>query len=695
MVRLRGDRALWLITLLGAALRFLNLRGDLPCVLHYDEPTLVDNAVWMWSDHTLNPHFFNYPTGMIYLLAALFGLILLGGTIGGQFAGWSVAVTWLAGGTYPRPPQGGVLYFYPTWGVTTLYLIARSVSALAGTATIPLVYAIARRIGCSLGASRLAAFAVAVSSLMVEHSHLATTDAAATCLATAALLLILRAEQGSTRSWLLAGAATGLAAGFKYNLGLVAALLALLAVWRLRVDGSIVWRRLALAAAASIAAFLMTTPYALIDAPRFTRDLGYEFHRVSNVTEMFQGAKEIETSSAEKLLDIFGTHLGPFGMAAALVGLWFALRTRRFAPTAVAAWVLICLLPMLRWQSLYARYLVGPWPMILLLAIVAIWELMSLLSRSRARLRPLVAGALTVAVLLPSEIQLLKRERTRSRPDPRVELSEWLEQNLPHGVPVVGEKAGPFPNSDLVPIEVTDFLGRSTPEKYLDRGVQYLIETGRAKLIAGKAPFREVQENQEAIRRQSDVLWSKERYRVYKLRGGPTWLDAVTQSIATKRLNDARRTLEAAIQSEPNNRLAWQLLGETAAEQGDTLVALAALQAAADYDSLQPEVALYLSKLHIARREYTAAIHRLSLAAEGEPDDPTVLNNFAVAYLSRARGYLRAGERAQGEADWRAALDYARRYQTAGKGDPRFNTLLEQVERQGVKWGFANEPPAR
>lgn len=695
MVRLRGDRGLWYITLLGAVLRFLNLRGDLPYVLHYDEPTLVDNAVWMWGNHTLNPHFFNYPTGMIYLLAGLFGLVMLGGTITGHFAGWSAALTWLSAGTYARPPQGGVLYFYPTWGVTTLYLIARGVSALAGTVTIPLVYAIARRVGCSNGAARLAALAVALSSLTVEHSHLATTDAAATCLATAALLLALRAEHGSTRSWILAGAMAGLAAGFKYNLGLVAALLALLAAWRVRQDGPVVWRRLALAAAASIAAFLLTTPYAVIDFGRFGRDLGYEFHRVSNVTEMFQGAKEIETSSAEKLFDIFGTHLGVLGMAAALGGLVLSLRTRRFAPTAVAVWVLLCLLPMLRWQSLYARYLLGPWPMILLLAIVAIWALGSFLSRSRAQLRPLATGVLAVAVLLPSEIQLVKRERTRGRPDPRVELSHWLEQNLPHGVPVVGEKAGPFPNSDLVPIEVTDFLGRSTPEEYLDRGVQYLIETGRAKLIAGKAPFHEVLENQEAIRRQSDVLWSKERYRVYKLRGGPAWLDPVTQSIANRQLNDARRALEAAIQAEPNNRLAWQLLGETAAEQGDTLVALAALQTAAEYDSLQPEVALYLSKLHIARREYTAAIHRLSLAQQGQPDDPTVLNNFAVAYLSRARGHLRAGERAQSERDWRDALEFARRYQTAGKGDPRFNTLLEQVERQGVKWGFANEPPAQ
>ena len=688
MVRLRGDRVLWAITLLGAALRFLNLAGDLPCVLHYDEPTLIDNAVWMWTNHTANPLFFNYPTGLIYLLAGLFGLVLAGGMAIGRFASWDAALAWLSTGTYPRPPQGGVLYFYPTWGVPALYLIARSVSAIAGTATIPLVYAVARRADCSVGVARLAAFAVAVSSLAVEHSHLATTDAAATCLATVALLLILRAEKAGTRAWIAAGAMAGLAAGFKYNLGLVAGLLALLAVWRARGGDKSVWGKLGLAALSAVAAFLLTTPFALIDPARFGRDLAYELHRVTSVTEMFTGAREVEASTAAKLLDIFWSHLGLGGIAATLLGLWLTLRSRRFAPTAVAMWVLLCLLPMLRWQSLYARYLLGLWPALLLLATIGVWETARYLSRRKPAAEPLLIGALALAAFLPSEIRLVQRETTRARPDPRVELSSWINEHIPEGTQLVAERSGPFPDPERTPVEVVDFLGRSTPAQYLDRGLSYLIETGRVRLIEGKAPFREVLQNEEAIRAASDVLWSKQRYAVYKLRGQPEWFEPVTRAIAESRFEDARRSLSAAIEQDRWNRLAWQLLGETEVARGDTLTAMAALMRAAAIDSLQLEVALLLSKLHIARGEYDEAIHRLELADRTTKEDATTLNNFAVAYLSRARVRLRAGDRPGAESDWTRALGFADRYRESGKGDPRFNALRDQVVRQGARWGF-------
>ncbi|MDM7915778.1 MAG: hypothetical protein QUU85_11040, partial [Candidatus Eisenbacteria bacterium] len=139
---IRRDRVLWLVLAAAAALRFWRIGGDLPYVLHYDEPTLVDNAVWMIQGRTLDPHFLNYPTGLIYLLALLYGIVLLGGVAFGRFDGIAGGIAWLSAGTYPRPAEGGVLYFYPTIGVPALYLIGRGVSALAGVATVALVYTV-------------------------------------------------------------------------------------------------------------------------------------------------------------------------------------------------------------------------------------------------------------------------------------------------------------------------------------------------------------------------------------------------------------------------------------------------------------------------------------------------------------------------------------------------------------------------
>jgi 4-amino-4-deoxy-L-arabinose transferase-like glycosyltransferase len=114
-----------------------------------------------------------------------------------------------------------VLYFYPTIGVPTLYLIGRCLSALAGALAIPLVYALAIRSNGSRTMARIASLLLALSPLAVEHAHVITTDTAAMAIATFALLTVLRAEGGTTRHWVISGALGGLAAGIKYNAGLI------------------------------------------------------------------------------------------------------------------------------------------------------------------------------------------------------------------------------------------------------------------------------------------------------------------------------------------------------------------------------------------------------------------------------------------------------------------------------------------
>lgn len=688
MVSLKqADRYLLAAVSVGAIVRLLNLGRDLPYVLHYDEPTLVDNAVWMWENRTLNPHFFNYPTGMIYLLAGLFGLILLGGTMIGQFASWAEALAWLSTGTYDRPPQGGVLYFYPTIGVPLLYLIARGLSVVAGTITIALVYGIAIRAGFGRGAARLAAFAVALSSMAVEHSKLATTDMSATCLATAAIYVALSADREGRRPWIVSGLLTGLAAAFKYNLGLVGGVLVLIALWRrLPGTGMAAWRRLLLAAGVSLATFLLLNPFAVFDTARFARDLGYEFRRVTSVTEMFVGAKEIEPTTVEKLGGIFWLNLGPFGIAAVLFGLVLAVRQRRLGPSLLLAWMAIALLPMLRWQSLYPRYLLGIWPVLLTFAAYGVWEAARMLRRLPFAPALVLVSA---AAFYPSEQRLWQRESTRSRPDPRIALTEWLETNLPPGTLVVSEKAGPFATSGRLPIEVVDFLGRSEPRGYLDRGILHLVETGRAALVRGKEQFADLLARQEEIRARSDVLWESGKYRVYRLRGGADWVEPVKRAIAAGDLVTAGTRLEQIVASSPGDRLAWHTLGEVAVMVADTSLALQALERASALDTLQAETALALSQLYIGLGRFDDALRRLRAIEPIAPEDAAMLNNMTVALLSRAQDRRRHGDTAGSRSDWNAASRYAARYVESGKGDPRFNGLRDQVVRMGERWGYA------
>ncbi|MBD3162276.1 MAG: phospholipid carrier-dependent glycosyltransferase, partial [Candidatus Eisenbacteria bacterium] len=646
---MRRDPILWLLLAIGGFLRFWGIDGDLPYVLHYDEPTLIDNAVWMLQHETLHPHFFNYPTGLIYLLAGLFGALLLGGRLIGRFEGGQEAIDWLTAGTYTRPPEGGVLYFYPTVGVPTLYLIGRIVSATAGVLTIALVYALARRCGTSRGTARLASLLFALAPLAVAHAHLITTDSAAMAAGTLALLAVLRAEEGGARRWLLAGALGGMAAGIKYNAGLVVLVLPVLAVWLWRSRPTAMIRPLLLAALAAILAFLLLTPFAVLDPEAFLGDLGHELRRVSSVMERFQDAAAVEASPVEKLGEIFWHHLGPVGI---LVGLWGAIRairSRRFAMVAIVVWVAVSLLPQLRWQTLYARYLLPSWPGVILLVALGLSDLAARLRTGlahRPRVGRLAVVALVALVLVGPLHRLVLRESRRLRPDPRIRMTEWIESNVPHGETLVMEPGGPFPGREHYTIQRIDFLGQFTPEEYRARGVRYLITSGRARLVEGEEEFRSVRENLEEIRRNSRVVWESGRHAVRVLEGWPEWEDSVRAAVSRGDLVLARRILEErAGKGDPPPRV-WKRLGEIRSALGDVPSALDAYRRAARIDTADAELAFALSNLHLERGDWDAALDELDRARRLAPLDPLVPHNLAVAHLYRARHRFEAGDRA-------------------------------------------------
>jgi 4-amino-4-deoxy-L-arabinose transferase-like glycosyltransferase len=690
---MRKDRILWLILALGAALRFWKIDGDLPYVFHYDEPTLIDNAVWMLQGGTLNPHFFNYPTGLIYLLAGLFGLLLFWGTVFGQFAGWKAAIAWISAYTYPRPPEGGVLYFYPTIGLPVLYLIGRFVSVLAGVGAVVILYAVARRAGGSVRLARLAALMLAISPLAVEHSHLITTDMTATMLATACLLAAMIAEGKGRSAWIKAGILGGLAAGVKYNAGLVVVVLALLALWKWRAGGAKreTTRNLALAAGAALAVFLVTTPFALLDLSRFVKDLGYEFHRVGSITASFRGAEAVEATPGEKLAGILWHNLGIFGLAAVFWGAVLAVRSRSYARIAVVVWVAVEVLPQLRWWSLYARYLLLAWPAVLLLAA---WGIEDAARRAAGLFRQasspigLATAVLAVLVLVPGTAQLATREIRRARPDPRVSMTEWIEQNIPHGSRVVVEPAGAFPSNAHFTIDRVDFLGRSTPDEYLARGVRFLAASGREKLVEGKDPYRGVEENLRLIREDSDVPWSSGKYTIYFLRGENSWLGAVEEAMAKKDFAGARSVLEGVAKAGGGTPYLYKQLAEARLQMGDTTAAMQAYREVARRDTTDVDPYLALGDYALGRGDLNGSLRELEAARRIAPRAPIVFHNLAVTYLYRARERLRAGDRDGSRIDWQLAKESAAFCAKTAPGDSAMVRVLDQVLRMGRRWGF-------
>jgi 4-amino-4-deoxy-L-arabinose transferase-like glycosyltransferase len=253
------------LLLLASLLRLAGLSWGLPDERHYfsyhpDEAPLLFPALTI-SQGDWNPHFFNYGTLYIYLVAL------------------PARVLGLAPGPLPEAP---------------LYLLARLLSALFGVASVYLLF----RLGSLIGGGRLGLLSAAILALLPLHlvlSHYATVDAASVfflLLAAIGWAKILR--DGSWGGYLLAGAATGAAAAAKYSLAVALVMLpvaALLSTSPRPKRRAVPARALRLAAALAAAgiAFLLGCPYALSLAgglhlnPEFVEGFRFE------LTHMRQG----------------------------------------------------------------------------------------------------------------------------------------------------------------------------------------------------------------------------------------------------------------------------------------------------------------------------------------------------------------------------------------------------------------------
>ena len=212
--RRRSALALLPLVLLAALVRLPGTARNLPFVFHWDEPTLVNLSTWLFTEGSLNPRFFNYPGGMIYLLGLLFLLTLLGGMLVGAYPGWAAGVKALAVGTYPRPPGGGVIYRFPTRGAPMAYILGRLFSVVLGTLTVWWAARLAERLA-GRWAAWLAGGLLALNALHAANSVLVTTDVA--CGAFLAWFLLALVNGRSPRT---AGIALGLAAACKYTGGI-------------------------------------------------------------------------------------------------------------------------------------------------------------------------------------------------------------------------------------------------------------------------------------------------------------------------------------------------------------------------------------------------------------------------------------------------------------------------------------------
>jgi 4-amino-4-deoxy-L-arabinose transferase-like glycosyltransferase len=304
-MRLRGSRnstwgppglALVALLALAAVLRSVGLEYGLPfALLNPDEQSIVPRAWRMVHGGGLDPHWFDYPTLVMYVLA--------------PFQAWQGAPS---------------------------YLAARIVIVVLGLAAVAAAWWLGRR-AYGLVAAAVAAAATAVETTHVAYSHMAVTDVPLTVGVAACLALCV------TGRLELAGLAAGLATSAKYP-GVFLAVPIVVAGWRRR-------RRVALSLALAVAAFLLTSPFVAVHPLQAWRDA----ERVQRLGRDGWLGFEHDHWAGIAFSARLWHGLGP-ALLVAVLGLGLALWRRSRADLVLASFVLAYFLDLLTLRAHFDRY---------------------------------------------------------------------------------------------------------------------------------------------------------------------------------------------------------------------------------------------------------------------------------------------------------------------------------------------------
>ena len=430
--RLRpGWAAVALLAILATA-AYLRLRGiswGLPYSFQNADESLMVEKGFSMARGNVNPGWFYYPSFFFAMLGALYwftGLVLHG----------AAAASFVAPGALVLDP-------------TPFFLSARLLVATCGVVSVYLLYRIGTE-GYSRSVGLLAALFLAVTPLHVRYSHVAVTDVPAVTLGLLALLFFVRATQRRSGRALFAGAlAAGLATSTKYNLGMLV-LPAAVAAWYACGDparrrGVLSFtRHLASRVAMPMAiAFLVGSPFALLDLPHFLRDLSAQ-NRI--VADGWLGFERVDSGYWYNLAVNLPSSLGLVLVLLGMAGLVLAAASRRRVDFVLVPYVVVYYLYVSSWAELMDRYLL---PIVPLLIVLAVRACVMLAGTTVVRRRVAtfatafsVVAVLAVAFVLPLQASIRYADALQGV-DVRTVAKSWVERHITSGAVIAAEPYGP------------------------------------------------------------------------------------------------------------------------------------------------------------------------------------------------------------------------------------------------------------
>ncbi|HEY0837006.1 MAG TPA: glycosyltransferase family 39 protein [Azospirillum sp.] len=442
-----GRHLLWLILLIAAAARLPGVFHDLPFSYTGDELHLVKRAMAMGTGD-LNPHWFNKPALLMYMLTVCYGLYFV--------AGWLL-------GIFPSVDAFAAHFLSD---VGPFLLIGRLLVTGFALGTIWVVFLIGRRAyGTLAGLASALIFALLMPTVI--GAQIIKEDLPCGFFLAASVYCYLESRESRSAWPLLAAAAlAGLSAATKYYGAVLLPVYVLAELSdRSRFAWPVVLRRVALAGVVAFAAFFAGSPYHVLDPTfaqwvlgklgQFSGDAAELAYNPDRRLHYVPGLASVPAALAHFFLVMAGEHaLGvPLAVLAALgtVG-GLAGRETRAATVIVAAPIAVFALTSATLAPFHAahRHLNGVYPLLCVLVAPGALLLARLVPPHR---RTAAAAAIVLLVAAAQVPAVIARDLWITRQDSRTAAHHWIVRNLPPHARILVDDTGPVLQPNRAAIE--------------------------------------------------------------------------------------------------------------------------------------------------------------------------------------------------------------------------------------------------
>lgn len=407
-----------LIILFGFVLRLIGIRHGLPGIYHPDEPIVVSRAVSLVLNGDFNPHFYHWPSLLMYILALQYEIIYLFGLIAGSF-------------------NNGEDYFkYYSTHRGEFHYWGRLLIALMSTGIGYFFYLTVKN-WLDYKSALFVLFLSSVTPLLIKHGQYITPDIPSLFFASVSICYLSKYHFKENKVSFIYWSAVmaGLATATKYNYALMIIPLLIIYFAHVSPHDRFKIKPLIYIFSSFLVSFFVFNPFIILDFSSFA----FQFKEISiHLAEGHIGMESRGHPSIELIKHLI-TGTGFVVFAGGIIGFIISIKNNKLWTIALISFPLLILLLHGRWSVTADRYAIPLIIFALLFSSVFIRHFLSGSPYFRA-FGTVVIALLLIQPALSSSSIIRDFEKTDTREIAR----KWINHNIPKGTKLALEKDGPY-----------------------------------------------------------------------------------------------------------------------------------------------------------------------------------------------------------------------------------------------------------